>query len=212
MVDNKGILMIDAGNAFGFRKRNDSFYKDNFTFIDQYEFPNVNLDHYKCISINAFVDQVMLEKNKEKIEQFLAQKKIVVFSGNLYLDWLPGGSTFIPKTINSYLDYVVSIAKPHPIFEGVDPQDMTYNKGVSGFFARGHHPAPEGAEVLLTLPEGEPIVYIDRTTTDGTILSYVGNDLFGYMINSKSSVQISQQLLQWVHDEYEELQKGRVAQ
>ena len=51
MVDNKGILMIDAGNAFGFRKRNDSFYKDNFTFIDQYEFPNVNLDHYKCISI-----------------------------------------------------------------------------------------------------------------------------------------------------------------
>ena len=71
MVDNKGILMIDAGNAFGFRKRNDSFYKDNFTFIDQYEFPNVNLDHYKCISINAFVDQVMLEKNKEKIAEYI---------------------------------------------------------------------------------------------------------------------------------------------
>lgn len=212
MADNKSILMIDAGNAFGFRKRNDSFYTDNFTFIDQYEFPDVNLDEYKCISINAFVDQVMLERNKEKIEQFLAQKKIVVFSGNLYLDWLPGGSTFIPKTINSHLDYVVSVAKPHPIFKGVDSQDMTYNKGVSGFFARGHHPAPEGAEVLLTLPEGEPIVYIDRKTTEGTILSYVGNDLFGYMINSKSSVQISQQLLQWVHEEYEELQKGRVAQ
>lgn len=212
MADNKGILMIDAGNAFGFKKRNDSFYQDNFTFVDQYEFADVNLDDYKCISINAFVDQVMLEKNKEKIAQFLAQKKIVVFSGNLYLDWLPGGASFVPKTINSYLDYVVSVAKPHPIFEGVDSQDMTYNKGVSGFFARGHHPAPDGAEVLLTLPDGEPIVYIDRTTTEGTILSYVGNDLFGYMINSKSSIRISQQLLQWVHDEYEELKKGSVAQ
>ncbi len=213
MAEKKSILMIDAGNMFGVKNRDgkDPFYREHIEFIDQYELPDANLDDYACVSINAFVDQVLLERNKDKIQHFLDQKKIVVYSGNLYLDWLPGASAFIPKEIRSHSDYNVSIAKQHPIFKGINPEDLTTNKGVAGFFARGHHPAPEGAEVLLTLPGGEPIVYIDRKSTKGTILAYVGNDLFGYMINSKSSLLIREQLFQWIQDEHQALQKGSVS-
>ena len=38
--------------------------------------------------------------------------------------------------------YRVAELAPHPIFDGVDPDDLTLRKGVAGFFARGHHPPP----------------------------------------------------------------------
>lgn len=211
MQTTKDILMIDPGNAFGVYRRNNPFFTENFTTIDQYQLAYENLDTYTCMVLHGFVDQEFLTTQKEKIYSFLNQKKIVIFSGHLFRDWLPGTSPFIPKEIHSYLDYVVTIAKPHLIFAGVDSDSMTYNKGVSGFFARGHHPIPEGAEVLLNLPGGEPITYIDRTSTNGTILVHSGNDLFGYMQSGKSTDRISLQLLQWVREEQAKLQKGRAA-
>ena len=94
----------------------------------------------------------------------------------------------------------------HPIFAGVDTNEMTYNKGVAGFFARGSHtPVPEHAEVLLTLPGDAAITYIDRHTTKGTILVHSGRDLFGQRMQKRSTDLISSQLLQWVHDEFEAL-------
>lgn len=212
MNTSKDILMIDPGNAFGVGRRSNPFFLDNFTTIDQYSLENENLDSYKCLVFHGFVDQEYLFTQKEKIRDFLAQKKIVIFSGHLFKEWLPGASLFVPKTIHTHTDYVVSITQDHPIFAGVDADSMTYNKGVSGFFARGHHPIPEGAEVLLNLPGGEPITYIDRNSTEGTILVHSGNDLFGYMRNEKSTDRISGQLLRWVHDEYAQLQEGSVVQ
>ena len=100
----------------------------------------------------------------------------------------------------------------HPIFKGVEEDDMTLKKGVAGFFARGHHPLPKDAEVLLTLNEGEPITYIDRSSTAGTILVHVGFDLFGYMQTDekKTTDRISAQLRSWVLEEAAALQKGMV--
>lgn len=203
-------LMLDAGNVFGLSRLTNPYFQEHFTIIDQYELAELSLSDYHCLVVNAFVDQEFLVTQKEKIRAFLNEKKIVIFCGNLCCDWLPGGSYFIPKTINSFADYVVSIAKQHPIFEGVHSDDMTFNKGVAGFFARGHHPIPEGAEVLLTLPGNEPITYIDRHSTEGTIFVHVGNDLLGNMNNNKTTDRISNQLMQWMREEYVQLQKGSV--
>ena len=120
---------------------------------------------------------------------------------------------FIPKEIKWHGDYNVSIAKPHSIFEGVTEDDMTINRGVKGFFARGHHPAPEGAEVLLTLPGGETITYIDRKSTNGTIFVHSGGSLLqtGARMQpqiNKTTDRIPAQMEQWVQDEFIRLQKG----
>ena len=210
MEKRSAILMLDAGNVFGVSRWTNPYFQEHFTVIDQYDLGKVDLAGFRCLAINGFVDQEFLVTQKEKIRQFLDQKKIVIFCGNLFCDWLPGGSPFIPKQINSFADYTVSIAKSHPIFEGVLADDMTFNKGVAGFFARGHHPLPIGAEVLLTLPNQEPITYIDRYSTKGTILVHVGNDLFGNMNQNKSTDRISNQLIQWTKDEHARLQKGSV--
>lgn len=123
-----------------------------------------------------------------------------------------GCALFTPKEIKSHHDYNVSIVQPHAIFENVKAEDMIFNKGVKGFFARGtHSPVPEKAEVLLELPNNVPITYIDRHTTNGTIFAHAGRDLFAYRNQGKTTDHISAQLLQWVHDEYKALQeKGAV--
>jgi len=122
---------------------------------------------------------------------------------------IDSGSAFVPKQVRSYHDYTVLIHQPHPIFAGVRPEDMTYRKGVAGFFARGHHPLPPLAEVLLTLADGEPITYIDRFSTRGTILVHAGNNLFGYDEPSDTSGRIAAQLKRWVRDEYGRIRERR---
>jgi hypothetical protein len=200
-------LMLDACNAFSKPRLQDPNYQDLFTYIDIYDLPEYDLTGHKCLVIAGPIDQEFLYKEKEKIRLFLDQKKVLVFCGNLFRPWLPGGSMFVPKAIRKHSDYNVSIHQPHPIFEGVLPDDMTYNKGVAGFFARGHHPLPHGAEVLLTLPGGEPITYIDRQSTQGTILVHSGGDLFGYYYPGKSTGRIAIQLVRWVRDEYQQFQE-----
>lgn len=207
----KDFIMLNSGACFAQARVKDQDYQEDFMFVDIYDFPKVDLRPYKCLVINSFIDQEFLYEHRHLIREFLDDRKVLIFTGNLFKNWLPGGSNFVPKQINSFQDYVVSVHQSHPIFEGVLEDDMTYNKGVSGFFARGHHPVPEGAEVLLTLPGGEPINYIDRNSTKGTIFAHVGNDLFGKMNGSpKTTDRIGPQLMQWARDEYTRLQEGCV--
>lgn len=211
MNQTTDFLMLNSGAFFGQKQTDHPLPMNSFSMIDLYELPTTDLTRYKCLSIDGLADQEFLYKHRELIRDFLNQRKVLVFSGNLYLDWLPGGAPFIPKEINNYLDYDVSIHHPHPIFEGVLPEDMTYKKGVTGFFARGHHPLPRGAEVLLTLAGDVPITYIDRHSTQGTILAHSGNDLFCYRETENTTARISGQLVQWVQEEYERIREGSYA-
>ncbi len=204
------ILYIDPGHAFGVENRNSPFIQNNFHVIDMYDFENTDLTPFKAIVVHDFVDQIHMYNHRHLIEQFLNEGKIVIWGGHLEFEWLPGCALFKPKEIKAFSDYNISVVNEHPIFIGVDTDEMTYNKGVAGFFARGSHtPVPEHAEVLLTLPGDAAITYIDRHTTKGTILVHSGRDLFGQRMQKRSTDLISSQLLQWIHDEYEVLKGAK---
>lgn len=209
MANSNSILYLDPGHAFGLSNRTNPFMNEHFTIIDQYQLTQHNLEPYCCIVVHDFADQEYLYKNRAIIEDFLEAGKIVIFGGHLFRAWLPGCPIFTPRTIESHEDYNVYKKIDHPIFEGVDTDDMTYNKGVAGFFARvTHSPVPAGSDVLLTFRDGMAITYIDRQSTKGTILVHSGRDLFAHRMQNKSTDRISTQLLQWIQDEYQELQKG----
>ncbi|OMF37588.1 phosphate starvation-inducible protein PhoH [Paenibacillus sp. FSL H8-0548] len=208
MMQNKNILLLNSQSV----GMGEVSVQHNFSELDMYDFPQANLDSKIALIIQGSVDQELMLKNKEKIRKFADSGKVIVFGGHLFLPWLPGASFFVPKEVRSHKDYDISIINSHPIFEGVDTYDMTYNKGVAGFFARGHHPIPEGAEVLLTLPDHEPIVYIDRVSTDGTLLVSSGNALLNYQDPNRTTGQITSRLVEWIHNEYAQLQKRSVVQ
>jgi hypothetical protein len=206
-VKNQDIAVLDSGAFFGEQQLKHPLLRDQLKVIDVYDLPETDLTPFISLIIPSFIDQEFLLKNREQIRAFLDSRRVIVFSGNLFLPWLPGGKPFVAKEIHTFNDYAVSVVQPHPIFEGILPEDLTFKDGVAGFFARGHHPPPEGAEILLTLPDGEPIIYIDRNSTQGTILVHSGNDLLGYAGSKNTACQLVPQLLHWIRKEYVKLSR-----
>ncbi|MBD8006472.1 phosphate starvation-inducible protein PhoH [Bacillus norwichensis] len=204
----KTVLFIQSGAVFGEHRLTREELQHTVSEIDVYDLKDIDLSPYKSVAIDSFVDQRYLMEHRNIIEQFLNQRKIVIFSGNLYLSWLPGVSNFVARKVQTHRDYEVENKLQHPIFSGVEPDHMTYKRGVSGFFARGHHPVPDGAEVILTLRGDIPITYIDRVSTKGTILVHAGNDLFKYNDPDCTTGRIKPQLMEWVEREYVSLQEG----
>lgn len=203
-------ILLDSGASFSETTVRDGHNELNGLVIDQYLLPSYDLvgAGHKFLVIDEFVDQEMLLAQKEKIREFLDAGNILFFAGHLFRHWIPGASLFVPKKIHSHLDYVVTVLD-HPIFEGVKSEDITFNRGVAGFFCRGHHPIPDGAEVLLRLPGDEPITYLDRTSTKGTILVHSGRNLFRYRHRNSSAGRIGEQLQQFMLEEYAAIQQRR---
>lgn len=193
------ILELSASHAFGAEE--DKKIDDYISVIDEYEFESTDLYNYNVLLIDYFVDQEYLYKNKKIIENFLSEGKVVVFCGHLFRQWLPGCSLFMPKKINGYKDYLVQAVPGAPLFDGVEIDDMVSNKGVAGFFARGYYYAPENAEVCLTFTDGKVISYIDRHTTNGTIIVHGGRNILGYKYSKNSTKKISEQALALLKEE-----------
>lgn len=203
-------LLLDSGAGFSQQNVHDGELDPKTKVLDQYELENYDMlgAGHKFLIIDEFIDQEYMVEQKEKIQAFLDQGNILLFHGHLFRHWIPGASLFVPKTIRNHLDYKLTVLD-HPIFEGVLSDDITYNKGVAGFFARGHHPVPEGAEVLLRLAGDEPVTYIDRNSSTGTILVHAGRSLFGYRRWTNTAARIGDQLERFLYEEHEALQQRR---
>ena len=209
----KDYLVLHPCNIFSQGNPTAPKVDERFDIVDMYDFEHTDLTNYKCLIILNFADQDYLYEQRDKIAAFLNDKKIITFFGNLVTDFLPGQKPFIAKEIKWHGDYNLTITKQHPIFDGVLEDDMTINKGVKGFFARGHHPAPEGAEILLRLGENEPVTFIDRHSTKGTIFMHSGNCLFnlgGMRGNqSKTTSVLPERMVEWTEAEYVRLQEDK---
>lgn len=196
---NLKILELSASHAFGVEEAEKTdFY---ITVIDEYELESTDLSKYNVLLITYFVDQEYLYKHKDIIENFLNEGKVVIFSGHLFRNWLPGASLFMPKKINSHKDYFVQVIPGAPLFNGVKMEYMVYNKGVAGFFARGYYYPPERAEVCLTFTDGKVITYIDRHSTKGTIILHAGRNILGYKNKNNTTNKISEQLITLLNKE-----------
>ena len=210
MSHNADFLLLDSGVEFSQPNVNNEKLRPKAKVIDQYDLEDYDLlgAGHKFMVIDEFVDQEYMTLCKDKIQAFLDQGNILLFQGHLFRHWIPGASLFVPKMIRHHSDYQITVLD-HPIFEGVLSDDLTYNKGVAGFFSRGHHPLPEGAEVLLRLAGEEPITYIDRNSSKGTIIMHAGRYLFGYESWSNSAARIADQLERFLYTEHEAIQKRR---
>ncbi|MGH8998357.1 MAG: hypothetical protein ACRDY7_03105, partial [Acidimicrobiia bacterium] len=168
--------------------------------VDCYALAQTDLSGYLGLVVPAMVDQEYLAGHAEVIARYLDGGGVVVFGGHLHRPWLPGTSPFAPLEVRSFRSYQVAAVADHPVFAGVDPADLTFRRGVAGFFARGHHPLPDHpVEVLTRLAGGEPATYVDRHASAGTVLVHASCDLLGYHgLEGSTAARIPSQLLDWV--------------
>lgn len=167
--------------------------------IDCYALAETDLRPYTALLVPPMADQEHLASHRALLRDYLDTGGVIVFGGHIHRDWLPGASAFVPLQVRSFRNYHVTFVADHPVFDGVDPHDLTLRRGVAGFFARGHHPPPEGAAILTRLSGGQPSTYLDQVSTPGTILVQSSCDLLGYANGLDSTAaRIPGQLLDWV--------------
>lgn len=164
--------------------------------LDCYSLPKSDLDAYAGLIVPTMVDQEFLHRHRGLLRAYLDRGGVIAFSGQLHRPWLPGAGLFEPKRTRSFRDYEVRIVADHPVFAGVEDADLTYRRGVAGFFARGYHRPPPGAEILVAFTSGEPVVYVDQDTTVGTLLVHAGNDLLN--LDGPRTARVPGQLLAWI--------------
>ncbi len=169
--------------------------------VDCYRLPSLersDLNGYAGLIVPTMVDQEFLNHHRELVRAYLDHGGVIAFSGHLHRPWLPGAGVFEPKRVRTFRDYEVRVVADHPIFAGVEDADLTYRRGVAGFFVRGHHRPPPGAQVLVEFTSGEPVVYVDEVTTAGSILVHAGNDLINLAGHGSSASRVADQLLSWM--------------
>lgn len=199
------IVKLDGGHAFSLEGRAMNVSNepmDHVTFIDQYEIGKADLSDFNVLVVTDFIDQEYLYEQKEVIEQFLNEGKIVVSCAHLFRPWLPGAGLFMPQKITKHSDYFMEPAHDNTFYRNVDMQELTYRKGVSGFYARGSHPiVNKESEVVLRFTDGTPIAFIDRTATKGTVVASAARDFLTYATGENSTQLIAPQFLAWLDEE-----------
>jgi hypothetical protein len=165
--------------------------------IDVYDLPMADLSPYTGLIVSGRVDQELLYRQRDKIRAFLDAGKVVVFSGQIFRPWLPGAGnvTLIDLAALGGTDAITFA--PHPVLAGLTPADP----GAS--FVHGYYPTPPGAEVVVALPDGRAVIYVDRATTGGTIMAHAGINFMNYIVEDTQVREMIPRLIAWINAEAE---------
>ena len=164
---------------------------------DLYAFDEIDLDRHGALLIGMHADQRFLATRSERIERFLADGGTVVANGHIAYPFLPGIGP--ARTLPHYrLDdlRILRIAE-HPIWEGVSGEDMTFRRGVAGFYGRAWHDPPAGALVVNGVGAPDRPLDILYPVGRGRVLLHAGNDLWQFG-GSDSTSRLVPQFLDWL--------------
>ena len=162
---------------------------------DIYSLPGIDLNDFSVLFVSMHSDQRFLAARALQIEQFLVRGGVVVANGHHAYSYLPRMAGF--HTIHHYRlsDITVLRLTDHPIWHGIDPRDLTFRRGVSGFYGRVWHEAPPDAQIIHAL--GKPDMPLDfiYPVGRGHVLFHGGNDLWTFGGEDK---QLASRIMQWV--------------
>ena len=164
-----------------------------------YDLPDLDLTQHGAILVSAHTDQRAFALCGKQITAFLDAGGLLIFNGHIAYPFLPELTPFVP-TLGFGLHLLqIHRTAAHPVFDGVDPYDLTFRRGVAGFYGRGHNPPPPGAEVLHRLSgDDAPVDWVWERPAGGTIFMHGGNNLWMYADDSTSAARITPQLIAWI--------------
>lgn len=159
----------------------------------------LDLTAFDAILAPAHIDQRALATQSAALLQFLDHGGTLVFNGHLVYPVLPGLASFAPAPRRGLRELQVERVREHPVFDGVDTQDLSLRRGVAGFYARGGNPPPPGARVLhRLLVDHSPVDWIWQRPEGGQLLMHSGNTMWMYVDDKTSAARIAPQLLRWL--------------
>ncbi len=168
--------------------------------VPLYTLHTLNLSRYRALLVPSNADQRYLLSAREQLENYLLSGGTVVFNGHVAYSFLQWLTPFVPGEPDGLAGLRIHTSAPHPIFDGVDPEHLTFRRGVAGFYARGTNPPASGAQVLNTL--GRHALAVDWLMAfpgGGRLLVHSGNDLWMYAGSADSTGRLLPQLFDWLN-------------
>lgn len=163
------------------------------------ELAGLELSGHGAILVSMLADQVTLAEQSDKLEAFLDAGGTLVFNGHVAHAPIAGLTPFVPQTGRGIDSLTVHRLAEHPVYDGVSAQDLTFRRGVAGFYARGHNPPPAGAVALNGLgPDKVPVDWVWRRPGGGTVLMHCGLDLWAFAGDPTTASRMAPQLLDWL--------------
>lgn len=166
--------------------------------IDHYALHETDLTGVRAILLPAHLDQIYLGEIAPVIAAFLDRGGRLVFNGHVARPMLPELRSFVPLASRRLDDLRITRLNDHPVFDGVAADELTFRRGVAGFYARGHNPPPDGAVPLNGVgPDRVPCDWVYSRPLGGEILMHAGNDLWMYVDATDTTGRIIPQLMAW---------------
>lgn len=156
-------------------------------------------DWLTAVLVDMHIDQRLFAGHRPWIEAHLRASGTIVFCGLLAYPFLPALGLFEPLPHRSRAAMEVTLAAPdHPVFNGVTAHDLSYRRGVVGFYGRGQVPPPAGASVLTQLSGGSvPLDWVWHLPGGGRIWMHPGNNLWMYSQDETTAALLTPNLLHW---------------
>ena len=122
--------------------------------VDIYSLDTQPLEEFSALLIGMHVDQRFLAARGRRLDQFLERGNTVTVSGQIAHPFLRGLAPFQPLRDYRVQDLMVRREAAHPVWDGVAEDELTFRRGVAGFYGRGWHQPPDGATVIHSIGAG----------------------------------------------------------
>ena len=161
-----------------------------------------DLEDAKGLILPLAVDQLALMEMKPALEAFLDRGGRLAIMCHMLRPFIDGLGSFVPMVKPKRADFNLIRLREHPIFADISPASLESNKGVVGFYGRGHNPIPEGATPLQVFGEKQiPVDWVWQRPAGGTVFSHSGNDLWVVGNEPAARTAIGPRLVAWCKGE-----------
>ena len=167
--------------------------------IPMYALAHTDLAQFACLLITNHADQRELMQCKAQLQAYVEQGGKLVFNGHVVYPFLNELQPYQPTPETGLAGLQVLPREVHPIFAGIEGHDLTYRRGVAGFYGRGYNPAPANALVLTELGTTArlPIDWLYEYPQGGQLLVHAGNDFLSFS-NAPSTSGMRTAFYRWV--------------
>jgi len=168
------------------------------TIVRERDLTRAHFDAASGLITTTHIDQLGFPVWSEAVQALLARGDRWFFTGHILRELIPGLRTFVPIVKAKRADLVLTRLHPHPIFEGIEQSSFEENKGVAGFYGRGHNPMPDGAVAINGVSAANfPVDWEWTLPGGGKMFSHAGNDIGGMGSVNKSHDLIAPRLISW---------------
>jgi hypothetical protein len=120
------------------------------------------------------------------------------FNGHILRRFLPELDPYVPLDRPRRPDLSLTRLNEHPIFAGIDQKSLEENRGVAGFYGRGHNPMPSGGLAVNGIGPGRyPVDWEWSRPAGGRLFSHAGNDLGGMGGSTGAGPLLTERIIAW---------------